>query len=203
MSLEEFRIQRERSKRASIILGARKLFSQNGFHEVTTVALAAEGGVSTATLYRYFDDKETLFNAVIDEFVDQISTALDASAQRNEDRLGALCVAYANLFSNPEFIGLLRVIIADAGESAGFGAKLEEQGHALFFSAIDAEVRGLLGGQPSEETIAQASSELCAVIEHHTLVPHLLFCESTDAHEVKAMVERTLANWRRHWRVTW
>lgn len=202
MSLEEFRIQRERSKRASIISGARRLFSRYGFREVTTAALAAEGGVSTATLYRYFDDKETLFNAVIDEFVDEITSTLDASAQRNEDRLYALCMAYANLFSDAQFIGLMRVVIADAGESASFREKLEQQGEALFFSAMETEVRALLGPDVADDAIVDASAELRAVIEHHTLVPHLLFCESTDPEEVTAMVHRTLANWRKHWRLS-
>ena len=69
MSLQAYRDARAREKRADILSAASRLFAERGFAQVSTAALAEEAGVSTATLYRYFADKESLFVAVIDSSV--------------------------------------------------------------------------------------------------------------------------------------
>jgi len=199
MPLEEFRLKRERTKRASIVKGARKLFSRQGFTDVTTAALAAEGGVSTATLYKYFNDKESLFSAVIDQLVEQITESLAQSTGVEENGLYALSLTYANLLADPEFVGLMRVVVADAGESASFRVRIEEEGNALFFDAIDREVRALLPEKSSDREVEQAAIELRSVLDAQTLLVGLLYNEFIEPENIPALVERTLASWRSHW----
>lgn len=55
-----------------IIQTAIKLISQNGYAATTTAQIAKEAGVSEATLFKYFKDKETLLKEVIKAGVTQI-----------------------------------------------------------------------------------------------------------------------------------
>jgi len=199
VSLEAYRQKREADKRASIIHAARRLFSENAFRDVTTATLAAEGGVSTATLYRYFTDKETLFDAVIEEFVESIHETLRSFEQAHADGLYALAITYGKLLGDPEFIGLMRVVVADAGESASFRVKIEEADYALFNSAFEREIRARLPAGTTDETIEQASMELSAMISAQTLLRGLMFNEFSSEAEIEEIVRHALESWRLRW----
>ena len=46
---------------------AKKLFSEHGYAAVTTKKIAEGAGVSEVTLYRHFESKRSLFNAIVKE----------------------------------------------------------------------------------------------------------------------------------------
>jgi AcrR family transcriptional regulator len=51
-----------------ILEAARRLFVRHGFHQPTIAAIAAEAGVGEATVYRLFQDRETLLQTAVSEF---------------------------------------------------------------------------------------------------------------------------------------
>jgi len=55
-------------RRASIIKVSKRLFAQNGFHGVSIDEIVKEVGVSPAILYRHFESKDELYEAVLQEF---------------------------------------------------------------------------------------------------------------------------------------
>lgn len=55
-------------RRASIITVAKRLFAHTGFHGVSIDDIVSEVGVSPAILYRHFESKEELYQAVLQEF---------------------------------------------------------------------------------------------------------------------------------------
>ncbi len=55
-------------RRASIIKVAKRLFAQAGFHGVSIDEIVKEVGVSPAILYRHFESKDELYEAVLHEF---------------------------------------------------------------------------------------------------------------------------------------
>lgn len=55
-------------RRASIITVAKRLFAHNGFHGVSIDEIVKEVGVSPAILYRHFESKDELYEAVLQEF---------------------------------------------------------------------------------------------------------------------------------------
>ena len=61
--------RRKEDRPAEILTAALRLFSDKGFALTKLNDVAKEAGVSKGTLYLYFDGKEALFKAVINEFV--------------------------------------------------------------------------------------------------------------------------------------
>ncbi|RDH82404.1 MAG: hypothetical protein DIZ80_08905 [endosymbiont of Galathealinum brachiosum] len=55
-------------RRASIIKVAKRLFAKTGFHGVSIDEIVKEVGVSPAILYRHFESKDELYEAVLYEF---------------------------------------------------------------------------------------------------------------------------------------
>ena len=201
MSLQEFRDNRARAKRADILDAASRLFSERGFRDVSTATLAAQAGVSTATLYRYFEDKEALFAAVVDALVADVIQAVANQPASLEDKLHDLALRYALLLSDTVVVGLIRAVVSDSQSSSGFRDQLALHGSEIFADEFDSEITDLLTEQnPAEAANAlQASIELRGALEHVTLLPELLFNEYLPRDELESAVERTLASWRRRW----
>ena len=53
--------------REKIKNAAKKLFSEHGYAAVTTKKIAEGAGISEVTLYRHFESKRSLFNAIVKE----------------------------------------------------------------------------------------------------------------------------------------
>ena len=65
-------------RRASIITVAKRLFATAGFHGVSIDEIVKEVGVSPAILYRHFESKEELYQAVLQEFSATRESYVDA-----------------------------------------------------------------------------------------------------------------------------
>src|ERR1700724_2220647 len=59
--------EEDSSKRRQILDGARKVFMDLGFDGASMGEIARSAGVSKGTLYVYFDDKNRLFEAIVEE----------------------------------------------------------------------------------------------------------------------------------------
>lgn len=66
------RDSRRDKRRRAMLLAASELFTALGFEMANMQAIAASAGVTKATLYAYFGDKEQLFRAVIDYWLEQL-----------------------------------------------------------------------------------------------------------------------------------
>jgi AcrR family transcriptional regulator len=69
--------------RERIIYFAREHFMHEGFSKVTLDEIAAELGMSKKTLYKYFENKEDLLRAGIEENLRRISDEIDAITSSN------------------------------------------------------------------------------------------------------------------------
>ena len=91
-------VAEENAKRRQIIAGARALFLAQGFDAASMDAIARKAGVSKGTLYVYFESKEQLFEAIVEDErgaqAEQIF-ALDADNRNVAAVLTNLGTAYA------------------------------------------------------------------------------------------------------------
>ncbi len=69
---ERYILKKSEKTKKKIIESAIKLISQYGYAATTTAQIAKEAGISEATLFKYFKDKETLLREVINIALIQI-----------------------------------------------------------------------------------------------------------------------------------
>lgn len=62
------------ARRDEILIAARRLFADTGYHATTTRQLASSAGMSDALLYRHFASKREVLDGVVDRAVEVFST---------------------------------------------------------------------------------------------------------------------------------
>jgi AcrR family transcriptional regulator len=121
----------ESAKRKQIIEGARALFMSQGFDAASMGEIARKAGVSKGTLYVYFDSKERLFEAIVEDAragqAEQVF-ALDSSDRDVAAVLMRLGAAYVRFLCQPAAISPLRTVIAIADRMPELGRKFYEFG---------------------------------------------------------------------------
>jgi AcrR family transcriptional regulator len=121
------------SKRRQIIEGARAVFLAQGFDAASMNDIARAAGVSKGTLYVYFDNKEQLFEAIVEEECDAQAEGifnLDPQDYDVESVLKRLGVAYVKFLCRPEKASAVRTVIAIADRMPEIGRKFYEHGPA-------------------------------------------------------------------------
>lgn len=66
--------ERTRRSRGQILAAALKLFSRRGYHGTSIRDIAQAARASTGNVYHHFPDKETIFNALIEQYLEAISS---------------------------------------------------------------------------------------------------------------------------------
>ncbi len=64
---EARRARRAQARRSSILQAAARVFARCGFDKATTREIALEADVSEGTIYNYFDSKQQVVNALVDD----------------------------------------------------------------------------------------------------------------------------------------
>ena len=98
-------------KREVLMRSAIKLFAENGFDAVTTRMIAADAGVNMALISYYFNSKDGLFDAIIDERIPFFGSRL-RSIQKLEitafEKLQLAISAYFDrILSSPDFAKMI------------------------------------------------------------------------------------------------
>jgi AcrR family transcriptional regulator len=107
-------------KVAAILQGAMQEFLTHGFAGTTMDRVTAAAGVSKATVYNYFQDKEKLFFALIDRSISSHRSKLDRLNSEFFQREPTVVLTdLANNFLNqvsdtPELLDLIRLTIAES-----------------------------------------------------------------------------------------
>jgi AcrR family transcriptional regulator len=115
---------RQDRQRARLFAAASAVFARNGFADATAEAIAREAGMSKATFYEHFGNKEecilALFDAAIDAVIDGIGQAArDHGGDTPQGRVGAAVRAFlAVIDAYPDQAQTLLVEIIGAGPRA-------------------------------------------------------------------------------------
>ena len=150
-------------KREQILDGARKLFLAEGFDAASMGDIARAAGVSKGTLYVYFNNKEELFEAIVEEECEGQAEGI-FTLDPNDHDVGAvltrLGIAYVKFLCRPEKASAIRTVIAIADRMPEIGKKFYESGPssgiAQLAAYIDAQVEaGVLKVEDSQIAAAQ------------------------------------------------
>lgn len=104
-------------KRAQIINAAISEFKASGYAATSMDRVAQTAQVSKRTVYNHFPSKQALFIGIVSMMLDLISAAtkMEYSSERSlAEQLSQLANKELQLFADPEFIDLARLVIAEA-----------------------------------------------------------------------------------------
>jgi TetR/AcrR family transcriptional regulator, mexJK operon transcriptional repressor len=108
---------------ARITEAARILFMRHGFAGTTMDAVAREAGMSKATLYAHFADKQALFADIIADEGEQYAALLLPRADEDmHSALAGIGARLLDLLLSPSTVAAYRIVAAEANRSPELGA---------------------------------------------------------------------------------
>ena len=149
------------AKRRQIVQGARTIFLAQGFDAASMNDIARAAGVSKGTLYVYFENKEQLFAAIVQEeclFHAEGVFDFDAHDHDVESALTRLGTAYVGFLCQPEKASALRTVVAIADRMPEIGRVFYETGPAVGI----AKLAGYLQAQVDAGVLAIGDCEIAA-----------------------------------------
>jgi AcrR family transcriptional regulator len=115
-------------RRRQIIAGALQVFSTKGFIGATNKDIALAAGInSPGLIYHYFDSKEDLLRAVIEQHAPPMQLLAQADELMTlppEQALVRIAQAYLRVMDDPKLGACMRVLIGEAMHSPEFGELL-------------------------------------------------------------------------------
>lgn len=126
-------------KRDAIVGAATRLFLESGYGAVSMDAIAAEAGVSKRTVYSHFENKETLFAAVMSHLCSSMGgPAHDEGIPDGppEQVLTDFGRKLLTMLSSPQALALYRVVTAEAPRLPELGAVFYESGPKHFIDKV-------------------------------------------------------------------
>jgi AcrR family transcriptional regulator len=176
----------EDGKRRQILDGAMRVFLDKGFDAASMSEIARAAGVSKGTLYVYFADKQSLFDAIVQERCHIHAERVfefDHTDHAVEEVLSRLGVDFATVMCRPENFSGVRAVIAIAERMPELGRKFYETGPLLAINKLaaylDAQVAA--GVLIIEDTEVAAAQFIDAVLA--TLFKPMLFNYETATSE--------------------
>ena len=146
------RRRRKDARPSELMAAALELFVEKGFAATRLDDVAARAGVSKGTLYLYFDGKDALFKAVVEQGIVPLFVAAEQQIAEFEgpsaELLRRLLVGWWQQIGATPLAGLSKLIIAEAHNFPELAQYYHEQvivrGRALLASVLQ---RGLASGE--------------------------------------------------------
>ncbi len=133
-----------RQKRETILAGAIQVFIKEGYATASMDRIAEVAGVSKRTVYNHFQSKESLFQAVVDDFLarrDEQKPIEYSATIPLEDQLRAFANAEVYLIDDPIRRGLSKFFTAEFAMDIELGKKVRKQArppHQAFIRWLEA-----------------------------------------------------------------
>lgn len=104
-------------KAQQILDAATEVFLRHGFSAATTDMIQKQAGVSKATVYMCYANKEILFSAVIEQQCSKMQERIESIVVESKDlhqSLVQIGINYLNFLLSPNGLAIFRVCIAEA-----------------------------------------------------------------------------------------
>lgn len=114
------RVARGRTTRDRLVAVARAQFGANGYDATSIDGVLAAAGVARGALYHHFATKEALFDAVLDQVMAELASAVRAAAREEKDPadiVRAGCLAWLRAAIDPQ---VQRIVLLDAPVVVGW-----------------------------------------------------------------------------------
>lgn len=156
----EMQIKKGR-KYDQVIAGARAVFMREGFEGASVDEIARDAGVSKATLYSYFPDKQHLFLEVLKQECtaqSEVDVLFQQTGLTVEEKLGVICKKLITFFLSDFGQEVFRVCIAEATRFPVLGQTFYESGPKNW----NAKIAGFLCSNKAQAVLDIEDAELAA-----------------------------------------
>jgi AcrR family transcriptional regulator len=182
------RQRRKEARPGELTSAALQLFVEKGFAATRLDDVAARAGVSKGTLYLYFDSKEALFKAVIEEAMLPVLDAGDDLVEKYEGSATALLReligAWWQLIGNTPLGGVPKLMISEAGNFPALAAYYNDtvitRGRDLMRRVLR---RGIDGGEFRSVEVELAIDVIFAPVLMMMIWRHSLGCCGCGTHD--------------------
>jgi AcrR family transcriptional regulator len=124
-----------------ILEAAQNLFSESGYGAASMDAIAARAGVSKATVYAYFNGKESLFEAMMknecQRWMEQIQIPAHISQLPLRPALLQIARNFLQLALTPRILAMNRVVIAESWRFPELGAIFYNSGPRIMLDRLE------------------------------------------------------------------
>ncbi len=157
-------------RRAAIVRQARLHFISEGYASTRMEPIARESGVSTATLYAFFDSKAALFAAVIEDASEDFSrrmAAVKTCEGAPRERLTGFLSAYAEFMGDPFVLSVFRLVLAERPRFEVVARRFFERGKHDFGAVLITALTEMdAAGQLKIAKPSWAAGQLMGMVEH-------------------------------------
>ena len=155
-----------RATRRQLIDAATRLFAAQGYDATSTAQVLDEAGVSRGSLYHHFDNKESLFEAVLEDVEAMVVQRLLARAETADDAVDALrrgCAAWVDMADDPV---VRRIALIDAPAVVGWQRWREiDEKYAFGLLKMGLQAVAAEGRLPADQVDVVAHLLLAALVE--------------------------------------
>jgi TetR/AcrR family transcriptional regulator of autoinduction and epiphytic fitness len=194
---------RRGGSREAIVSAAERLFLERGFGSVSMDDLAEAAGVARRTLYNQFASKEEMFREMLGRVAGQLEGAFPPGIETEgdvEDVLRLVARMILGLHRQPEYLGFLRMVVADARQfpwiAEAFAAVMAPQTERLTRYLAHLTAVGILGCRNP----LLAAHQFMGILNEFSLWPWMLGRGSLDV-PADEVVEDTIRMFLQHYRV--
>jgi TetR/AcrR family transcriptional regulator of autoinduction and epiphytic fitness len=183
-----------RAKRTPIMEAAVVEFQEHGFASASMDAISARAEVSKRTLYKYFESKENLFNAIVESLSDRMSHTLDVQydpALEIRAQLVKLAWAEGRLLMSSDVMAMARMIIGETVRNPQMAAKAQEDIDKK--SVVVALLRAASDdGQLDVPAPQVAADEMIGLLKARAFWPVIFGAPLVTEAQMEAIVEDTV-----------
>jgi AcrR family transcriptional regulator len=161
----DLRRERGRTTRERLIAAGRELFGELGYEATSVEAVLQRAGVARGGLYHHFDSKKSLFDAVLDRVVAEVSDQVSAAARGLDPVAGlrAGCAAWLTAAMDP---AVQRIVLLDPPSVVGWNRWRElDELHTLGRLRRSLELIAASGRIPGDHVDLLAHMVLASVSE--------------------------------------
>lgn len=189
--------RRKQARPAEILNAALALFVERGFSATRLEVVAQRAGISKATLYLYFDGKDALFRAVLQEFVVPELERFEEIARQHSGSSEALVRALVHHWwravGATPLAGIAKLIVSEAGNfpelAAFFVERVVRRARRLFAGVLR---RGMERGEFRACNATYAARVLLAPLVFAAIYDRSLRPFDRDAYRPDAFVNEHL-----------
>ncbi|OLQ75731.1 TetR family transcriptional regulator [Photobacterium proteolyticum] len=186
-------------KKENIILAAIDIFTEKGLEQASMEAISKKAEVSKRTLYKYYPTKESLFSAIIERLLSNVSVVSQIPFNPEvpvKAQLTAMARKKVELLCCPHFISLARMVLSECMSSSDSATLMLEkvqnlEGQHGLTKWIE---QGVAAGKLDIEYPEVAAEQFTAALKSTIFWPQILVhLPPASQHEREIAIEMAVA----------